>query len=91
MRGKRTYDGFAVATQPSLLLLETILAKEAKDRFVLWWKTPRLSDGADRGLQYGLSGNRVFMLVTHKLANQTETACTATAGFAWGKPTRPKP
>ena len=81
MWGKRTNDRFVVATQPSLLLLETILAKEAKDRFVLWWKTPRLSDGADRGLQYGLSGNRVFMLVTLERMNEMGTACSATAGF----------
>ena len=32
-----------VATATAESLLETILAKEAKDRIVLLWKTPRLS------------------------------------------------
>jgi len=39
-------------------------------------------NGADRGLQYGLSGNRVLALATGKRADQTETACAATAGSA---------
>ena len=43
MWGKRTNVWFVVAIQLTLLLLETILAKEAKNRFVMQWKTPRLS------------------------------------------------
>ena len=78
--GKEDKCNFAMATQFALSLLETILAKEAKDRFVLWWKTPRLSVGADRGLQYGLSGNRVFRLATPERTDQMGTACSATAG-----------
>ena len=69
-----------VARQWASSLLETILAKEAKDRFVLLWKTPRLSVGADRGLQYGLSGNRVFRLATPERTDEMGTACSATAG-----------
>ena len=34
---------FVVARHLLLSLLETILAKEAKNRMVLLWKTPRLS------------------------------------------------
>ena len=67
--GKEDRCWFAMATQLALLLLETIFAKEAKDRFVLLWKTPRLSVGADRGLQYGLSGNRVLALATREQAD----------------------
>ena len=37
---------------------------------------------ADRGLQYGLSGNRVLTPATSERADQMETACTATAGSA---------
>ena len=81
--GKEDKCSFAMATQIALLLLETILAKEAKDRFVLLWKTPRLSVGADRGLQYGLSGNRVLTLATREQADQMGTACSATAGSDW--------
>ena len=39
-----------VARQFLLLLLETILAKEAKSRLVLWWKTPRLSLRGRQGI-----------------------------------------
>ena len=78
--GKEDKCRSAMATQFALLLLETILAKEAKDWFVLRWKTPRLSVGADRGLQYGLSGNRVFRLATPERTDQMGTACSATAG-----------
>ena len=67
--GKEDKCNVVVATQLASSLLETILAKEAKDRQVLWWKTPRLSYGADRGLQYGLSGNRVFRLATPELTD----------------------
>ena len=38
--------------------------------------------GADRGLQYGLSGNRVLKPATLEMADQTGTACSATAGSA---------
>ena len=70
-----------MARRTGLSLLETILAKEAKSRIVLQWKTPRLSIfGADRGLQYGLSGNRVFKLATLERMDETGTACAATAG-----------
>ena len=73
-----------VARRLPILLLETMLAKEAKSRIVLWWKTPRLSIiGADRGLQYGLSGNRVYKLATLVHMDQTGTACSATAGSMW--------
>ena len=79
--GKEDKRQLVVARQLSLSLLETILAKEAKSRNVLWWKTPRLSYiGADRGLQYGLSGNRVLILATYGWTDQTGTACAATAG-----------
>ena len=81
--GKEDKCRSAMATQSALSLLETILAKEAKDRFVLLWKTPRLSVGADRGLQYGLSGNRVFALATRKHSDEMGTACSATAGSVW--------
>jgi len=43
MWGKRTCGGLLVATVTDESLLETILAKEAKDRTILLWKTPRLS------------------------------------------------
>ena len=39
--------------------------------------------GADRGLQYGLSGNRVRKLATLAHMDQMGTACTATAGSVW--------
>ena len=73
------------------LLPETMLAKEAKNRFVSPWKTPRLSFGADRGLQYGLSGNRVSIPATLGRGDEKETAPSATGGSPRGKPTRPKP
>jgi len=41
--GKEDKRLIVVAIRLALLLLETILAKEAKRRIVLWWKTPRLS------------------------------------------------
>ena len=41
--GKEDKRLIVVARRLTLLLLETILAKEAKSRIVLWWKTPRLS------------------------------------------------
>ena len=42
------------------VLIETHAAKEAKKRFILSGKTPRLSGitGTGRGLQCGLSGNQ---------------------------------
>jgi len=43
MLGKRTCRLLVVARQLLLALLEIFLAKEAKRRNVLWWKTPRLS------------------------------------------------
>jgi len=43
MWGKRTSIWLVVAIQLMSSLLETILAKEAKNRFVMLWKTPRLS------------------------------------------------
>jgi hypothetical protein len=43
MWGKGNVQSAVVARQWLLLLLETMLAKEAKNRNVLWWKTPRLS------------------------------------------------
>ena len=60
MLGKRTSQRSIVARSVLLLLLEIMFAKEDKSRFALLWKTPRLSFWAGRGLQYGLSGNRVF-------------------------------
>ena len=73
-----------VATSLLLLLLETISAKEDKSRCVVQWKTPRLSIfGADRGLQYGLSGNRVLALATRKQADEMGTAYSATVGSVW--------
>ena len=79
--GKEDKREYVVAMHLASSLLETILAKEAKSRNVLWWKTPRLSIfGADRGLQYGLSGNRVLKLETLGLTDSMGTACAATAG-----------
>ena len=68
MRGKGISQRLIMAISLLLLPLETILAKEAKSRNALRRKTPRLSIfGADRGLQYGLSGNRVLERATLKL------------------------
>ena len=73
-------------------LPETMLAKEAKIMDTLCCgKHLGCPKGAGRGLQYGLSGNRVFMMATHELTDQTETAHAATVGSVRGKPTRPKP
>ena len=80
-KGNRLY--IVVATQVLSSPLETMLAKEAKDRFVLRWKTPRLSFWADRGLQYGLSGNRVLIPATIERTDQMGTACSVTAGSVW--------
>jgi len=75
-----------------ILPCERLLAKEDKNRRALLWKSPRLSyHGADKGLQYGLSGNRVVLLATKRLALSRETTLPATESSAWGKPTRPKP
>ena len=60
MLGKGTSQRLIVARSMLLLPLEIMLAKEDKNWLALLWKTPRLSFGAGRGLQYGLSGNRVF-------------------------------
>ena len=52
-----------------ILPCESLLAKEDKSRRTLLWKSPRLSYyRADKGLQYGLSGNRVVFMATEKLA-----------------------
>ena len=40
------------------------------------WKTPRLSFGANKGLQCGLSGNRVQALATCLPEHQRETTVT---------------
>jgi len=43
MRGKGNLQPVGNGHTAAVMLLETILAKEAKSRFDLWWKTPRLS------------------------------------------------
>ena len=40
----------------------------------LLWKTPRLSFRANKGLQCGLSGNRVQAAATHLREHERETA-----------------
>ena len=60
----------SVAILPS----ETVSAKEDKESAYLLWKSPRLSYGADKGLQCGLSGNPVSVKATHRLRLQRETA-----------------
>ena len=48
-----------------ILLCERLFAKEDKSRWALQWKSPRLSYyRADKGLQYGLSGDRVALVAT---------------------------
>ena len=57
-----------------ILLCERLFAKEDKSRRALQWKSPRLSyHRADKGLQYGLSGNRVAFLATRRLVLSRET------------------
>ena len=52
-----------------ILPCESLLAKEDKSRCTLLWKSPRLSyNRANKGLQYGLSGDRVIFMATKKLA-----------------------
>ena len=81
-----------MATCLLLSLLETMLAKEAKT-MGLFCRGNHLGcrNWVSRGLQYGLSGNRVFSLATAERADEMETAYLVTRGSAWGKPTRPKP
>lgn len=75
-----------------ILPCERLLAKEDKSRIVSLWKSPRLSYyRADKGLQYGLSGNRVAFLATKGLVLSWETTSPATGSSTWGNPTRPKP
>ena len=75
-----------------ILPCESLFAKEDKSRWMLWWKSPRLSYyRADKGLQYGLSGDRVALLATKRLALSREITSPATGSSARGNPTRPKP
>ena len=74
-----------------ILPIERRLAKEDKSQRALLWKSSRLSFGADRGLRYGLSGNRVASMATRRLRLSRETALLATGSSLWGNPTRPKP
>ena len=75
-----------------ILPRESLFAKEDKSRIALLWKSPRLSYyGADKGLQYGLSGDRVVFVATEKLVFLWETTPLATGSSTWGNPTRPKP
>ena len=57
----------SMAMEQVLLPLETVFAKEDKSRSALSWKAPRLSEKwVDKGLRYGLSGNRVPDAVTDR-------------------------
>ena len=69
--GPAALAGAAVRSPP-----ETRVAKEAKETDRLGWKTPRLSYRAEKGLQCGLSGNRVQALATCLPEHQRETAVT---------------
>ena len=92
MRGRGTRQPSVMATRLLLLLPETMLAKEAKTMGT-FCRGNHLGcrNRTDRGLQYGLSGNRVDMLVTHIGTDQMETAYAVTWGSVRGNPTRPKP
>ena len=70
MRGKGNRQPDVMATCLLLSLLETMLAKEAKT-MGLFCRGNHLGcrNWVSRGLQYGLSGNRVFSLAT---AEQTD-------------------
>lgn len=69
-----------------ILLCERLLAKEDKSRRALRWKSPRLSYyRADKGLQYGLSGDRVAFLATERLALSRETASAGDGEQCKGK------
>ncbi len=70
----------------SPLLAETQTAKEAKEADGLWWKSPRLSFRAKKGLQCGLSGSRVARLATPSCVTERETAPIGNEGCDAGKP-----
>ena len=59
------YDSCFLAKNQWVFALETMFAKEAKDPVYLSRKSPRLFfSEVNKGLQYGLSGNRVVLSVT---------------------------
>ena len=91
MRGKRTGTGMLWPDSRYYRFWKPYLQKRLRIGTFCCGKHLGCRNWADRGLQYGLSGNRVFMPATHERTDQTETACTVTAGSARGKPTRPKP
>ena len=91
MRGKRTGTGMLWPDSRYYRFWKPYLQKRLRIGAFCCGKHLDCRNWAGGGLQYGLSGNRVFMLATHERMDQTETACTVTAGSARGKPTRPKP
>ena len=82
MRGQAAFAPAGAIGGP--LLFETMAAKEAKETVRLRWKSPRLFIGeAKKGLQCGLSGNRVARMGNaapqhrrgNRLYRQREVCC----------------
>ena len=69
----RRPTGNSPAREKSVLLLETLSAKEAKKRFDCSGNHLGCRNGADKGLQCGLSGNRVPQWVTLRQYTERET------------------
>ena len=70
---------------PRELTFETMSAKEAKNRFDCSGNHLGYSNEADRGLQCGLSGNRVAYQATMRLRTERGTASIGNERCAAGK------
>ena len=77
--------GGTLANGSLLLPIETIAAKEAKNRSGCRGKLLGCSNEVHTGLQYGLSGNSVPLAATRRTALERETASLATKGQCRGK------
>ena len=81
--GKEDKREYVVAMHLASSLLETILAKEAKSRNVLWWKTPRLSYWGQTGdystdlVAIGYSGRQHLngLIKRERPARQRQVQC----------------
>ena len=89
--GKKSYASRLMALSAERFLWKDCLQKRIRTGKSRCGNHLGCPCGAEMGLRYGLSGNRVLRLATPKRGNQMETACAATAGFSRGNPTRPKP
>ena len=89
--GKKSYASRLMALSAERFLWKDCLQKRIRTGKSRCGNHLGCPCGAEMGLRYGLSGNRVSVLETDRLGYERETASSATGGCPGGKQTRPKP